>query len=45
MSSNIPMQWRTIKGVRVFSAIWDADGNFIELNRIMGAPAGSKAAQ
>ena len=25
----------------MFSAIWDADGNFIELNRIMGVPAGS----
>ena len=24
----------------MFSAIWDADGNFIELNRIMGVPAG-----
>lgn len=25
----------------MFSAVWDADGNFIELNRIMGAPAGT----
>ena len=25
----------------MFSAIWDADSNFIALNRIMGAPAGS----
>lgn len=25
----------------MFSAVWDADGNFIELNRIMGAPAGA----
>jgi len=25
----------------IFSAVWDADGNFIELNRIMGAPAGA----
>lgn len=24
----------------MFSAVWDADGNFIELNRIMGTPAG-----
>lgn len=24
----------------MFSALWDADGNFIELNRIMGVPAG-----
>jgi catechol 2,3-dioxygenase-like lactoylglutathione lyase family enzyme len=24
----------------LFSAVWDADGNFIELNRILGAPAG-----
>jgi hypothetical protein len=22
------------------SAVWDADGNFIEINRILGAPAG-----
>jgi len=26
----------------MFSAVWDADGNFIELNRIMGAPAGTR---
>ncbi|MBU6377424.1 MAG: VOC family protein [Gammaproteobacteria bacterium] len=26
----------------MFSAVWDADGNFIELNRIMGVPAGIK---
>ena len=25
----------------MFSAVWDADGNFIELNRLMGAPAGA----
>lgn len=24
----------------MFSAVWDADGHFIELNRIMGTPAG-----
>jgi catechol 2,3-dioxygenase-like lactoylglutathione lyase family enzyme len=24
----------------LFSAVWDADGNFIEINRILGAPAG-----
>jgi catechol 2,3-dioxygenase-like lactoylglutathione lyase family enzyme len=24
----------------LFSAVWDADGNFIELNRIIGTPAG-----
>ncbi len=24
----------------LFSAIWDADGNFIELNKILGTPAG-----
>jgi catechol 2,3-dioxygenase-like lactoylglutathione lyase family enzyme len=24
----------------MFSAVWDADGNFIEMNRIMGTPAG-----
>lgn len=24
----------------VFSAVWDADGNFIEMNRIIGTPAG-----
>lgn len=27
----------------VFSAVWDADGNFIELNRILGTPAGQRA--
>lgn len=26
----------------IFSAVWDADGNFIELNRIIGSPAGTK---
>jgi catechol 2,3-dioxygenase-like lactoylglutathione lyase family enzyme len=26
----------------MFSAVWDADGNYIELNRIMGTPAGRK---
>jgi len=25
----------------MFSAVWDADGNFIELNRLMGTPAGA----
>jgi catechol 2,3-dioxygenase-like lactoylglutathione lyase family enzyme len=25
----------------LFSAVWDADGNFIELNRIIGTPAGT----
>jgi len=25
----------------MFSTVWDADGNYIELNRLMGAPAGS----
>lgn len=25
----------------LFSAVWDADGNFIELNKLMGAPAGA----
>lgn len=25
----------------MFSAVWDADGHFIELNRLMGAPAGA----
>ena len=25
----------------LFSAVWDADGNYIELNRILGAAAGS----
>ncbi len=24
----------------LFSAVWDADGNFIELNRLLGTPAG-----
>jgi catechol 2,3-dioxygenase-like lactoylglutathione lyase family enzyme len=24
----------------LFSAVWDADGNFIELNKLLGAPAG-----
>ena len=24
----------------LFSAVWDADGNFIELNKILGTPAG-----
>lgn len=27
----------------LFSAVWDADGNFIELNRILGTPAGQTA--
>lgn len=27
----------------LFSAVWDADGNFIELNRILGTPAGQAA--
>ena len=27
----------------MFSAVWDADGNYIELNRIMGAAAGTVA--
>lgn len=26
----------------LFSAVWDADGNFIELNKILGAPAGTE---
>ena len=26
----------------LFSAVWDADGNFIELNKILGTPAGQK---
>jgi catechol 2,3-dioxygenase-like lactoylglutathione lyase family enzyme len=26
----------------LFSAVWDADGNFIELNRIIGTPAGTE---
>ena len=25
----------------LFSAVWDADGNFIELNKILGKPAGT----
>ena len=25
----------------LFSAVWDADGNYIELNKLLGAPAGS----
>lgn len=29
----------------LFSAVWDADGNFIELNRILGTPAGQAAAK
>ena len=28
----------------LFSAVWDADGNYIELNKLLGAPAGSAAA-
>lgn len=28
----------------MFSAVWDADGNFIEINRILGTPAGRSAA-
>jgi catechol 2,3-dioxygenase-like lactoylglutathione lyase family enzyme len=27
----------------MFSAVWDPDGNYIELNRLMGAPAGASA--
>lgn len=27
----------------LFSAVWDADGNYIELNRILGAAAGTAA--
>ncbi len=27
----------------IFSAVWDADGNFVELNRIVGTPAGQAA--
>lgn len=26
----------------MFSAVWDADGNFIELNKILGTPAGKQ---
>ena len=29
----------------LFSAVWDADGNFIEINRILGTPAGQSAPQ
>jgi catechol 2,3-dioxygenase-like lactoylglutathione lyase family enzyme len=25
----------------IFSAVWDADGNYIELNKLLGAPAGT----
>lgn len=25
----------------IFSAVWDADGNFIEMNKILGTPAGA----
>lgn len=28
----------------LFSAVWDADGNYIELNKLLGAPAGASAA-
>jgi catechol 2,3-dioxygenase-like lactoylglutathione lyase family enzyme len=28
----------------LFSAVWDPDGNYIELNKLLGAPAGSSAA-
>lgn len=28
----------------LFSAVWDADGNYIEINRILGTPAGQQAA-
>jgi hypothetical protein len=28
----------------LFSAVWDADGNFIELNKILGTPAGRQSA-
>jgi catechol 2,3-dioxygenase-like lactoylglutathione lyase family enzyme len=28
----------------MFSAVWDPDGNYIELNRLMGAPAGAPVA-
>ncbi len=27
----------------MFSTVWDADGNYIELNRLLGAPAGTAA--
>lgn len=26
----------------LFSALWDADGNYIELNKLLGAPAGTE---
>lgn len=29
----------------LFSAVWDADGNFIEINRILGTPAGQAASE
>jgi catechol 2,3-dioxygenase-like lactoylglutathione lyase family enzyme len=29
----------------LFSAVWDADGNYIELNKLLGAPAGSTPAR
>jgi catechol 2,3-dioxygenase-like lactoylglutathione lyase family enzyme len=28
----------------LFSAVWDADGNYIEINRILGTPAGQTGA-
>ncbi len=28
----------------MFSAVWDADGNYVEINKILGAPAGSTPA-
>lgn len=28
----------------LFSAVWDADGNYVEINRILGTPAGQQAA-
>ena len=28
----------------LFSAVWDADGNYIELNKLLGAPAGAPPA-
>ncbi len=27
----------------MFSAVWDPDGNYIELNKLLGAPAGTAA--
>lgn len=27
----------------IFSAVWDPDGNYIELNKLLGAPAGTTA--